>query len=99
MSSISAIALSGMSASQASLSSAAHNIANLSTPGFRRQQVSQASVDGGGVTTSVSRTPALGNELERDIVGQMAAKNSFLANLAVFRTSDSMMGTLLNMQA
>ena len=39
--SISAIALSGMNAAQTGLQVAAHNIANLNTAGFRRQQVLQ----------------------------------------------------------
>ena len=31
------------------------------------------------------------------MVGLLQAKNAFLANLAVFRTSDRMMGSLLDM--
>lgn len=36
--------------------------------------------------------------LECHIVGQLVAKNAFLANLTVFRTSNKMLGSLLNSQ-
>lgn len=96
MSSISAISLSGMNAAQTALDASGHNIANLGTPGFRREQVSQTSSATGGVTASLTRVSEPGNAIETDIVGQMVAKNSFLANLAVFRTGDKMLGALLD---
>ena len=96
MSSVSAISLSGMSAAKTALSVSAHNIANLSTVGFRREQVAQASMSSGGVTTSLTRAAEPGHSIETDIVGQLVAKNAFLANLAVFRTGDKMLGTLLD---
>lgn len=99
MTPISAIAQSGMSAALARLGGAAHNIANLGTQGFRRELVSQATIPGGGVTTTRSLAEQPGNALERDVVEQLAAKNSFLANLAVFRTSDEMLGSQLNIRA
>jgi flagellar hook protein FlgE len=40
-----------------------------------------------------------GSSLETDVVSQLQAKNAFLANLAVFKTSDKMAGALLNIQA
>jgi flagellar hook protein FlgE len=86
MSSTSSIALSGMNAAQSTLNSSAHNIANLNTSGFRRQEVVQSA-------------PELGSSLETDVVAQLQAKNSFLANLAVFKTSDKMAGALLNLKA
>lgn len=97
MSSTNAIALSGMNAAQTQLDTAAHNIANLSTPSFRRQQVQQATQpDGGGVSTSLGRADAEGASIETDMVAQLQAKNAFLANLAVFKTRDQMTGALLN---
>lgn len=72
-------------------------IANLNTPNFRRQQIRQASEPvAGGVTTTLSRAPQPGDAIEMNVVGQVQAKNSFLVNLAVFRTQDKVMGTLLN---
>ena len=96
MLSTSAIALSGMNAAQTSLQVSAHNIANLATDGFRRQQVAQRSEAAGGVSTELSRAANAGNALETDVVGLLQAKNAFLANLAVFRTGDRMMGSLLD---
>ena len=95
--SISSISLSGLNAARTSLDAAAQNIANLDTPDFRRQQVQQASEPGtGAVTTTWSRAASPGDAIETDVVGALQAKNSFLANLSVFRTQDKMMGALLN---
>lgn len=96
MSSISAIAMSGLSAAQLRLQSSAHNIANLSTDGFRRQQVQQASNPLGGVRTSITQAVQPGQTLEAEVVAQLQARTDFLANLAVFRTSDRMTGSLLD---
>lgn len=99
MSSISAISLSGMQAAQAVLGLSAHNIANLATDGFRRQQVTQSATQGGGVSTSLSQVDEVGNSLEADVVSQLVARNSFLANLVVFKASDRMMSALLDATA
>lgn len=96
MLSTSAIALSGMNAAQTSLQVSAHNIANLGTDGFRRQRVEQSTSAAGGVEASVSRVSQVGNSLETDVVDELQAKNSFLANLAVFTTNDRMTGALLD---
>jgi flagellar hook-associated protein FlgK len=96
MSSLSAISLSGLNAAQSSLDVSAHNIANLATGGFHRQRVVQSSAPEGGVTTVVARASAPGSALESDMVDMLQAKGSFLANLAVFRTGDRMMGSLLD---
>jgi flagellar basal body rod protein FlgF len=96
MLSTSAIALSGMSAAQTSLQASAHNIANLSTDGFRREQVLQTQAASGGVDASLVQAADSGSSLETDVVGLLQAKNSFLANLAVFRAGNRMMGSLLD---
>lgn len=93
---ISSISLSGMNAAQTRLLASAHNIANLRTDGFRREQVVQSAEAAGGVAASVKRSPVDGSAPETDLVGLLQAKNSFLANLAVFRTGDRMMGALLD---
>jgi len=95
---VSSIALSGMNAAQASLGSSAHNIANLGTPAFRREEVQQRTAAAGGVSTTVTRAALPGNDLERDVVSQLSARNAFLANLAVFRTSNEMTSTLLSLR-
>jgi len=96
MSPISATALSGMNAAQTGLQAAAHNIANLGTTGFRREQARLSADPSGGVSSSLVQSPEVGDALETDAVGLLQAKNAFLANLAVFKTSERMTGALLD---
>jgi flagellar hook-associated protein FlgK len=84
-----------MNPAQTACGAAAHNIANLSTAGFRRQEVAQTPVAGGGVEATVTTAARAGDALENDFVAQLVAKNQFLANLAVFRTNDRMTGAML----
>jgi flagellar hook protein FlgE len=98
MRSVSAISLSGMSAAQTVLGASAHNIANLATAGFRREQVVQASTASGGVTAALTPAAQPGVALESDLVDQLVAKNLFLANLAMFKTGDRMLGALLDVR-
>ena len=72
---------------------------HLNTPGFRRQEVVQSAQTGGGVTTNLTTAEVEGTAMETDIVAQLQAKNAFLANLAVFKTSDKLAGTLLDHSA
>ncbi len=99
MNSISSISLSGMNAAQTQLNASAHNIANSMTTDFRRQEVVQEADPQGGVNTNLVTAADQQQAIETDIVQQLQAKNAFLANLTVFRTSNQMMGTLLNTQA
>jgi len=95
MNSISSTALCGMNAAMARLNVAADNIAKLNTPGFRRQELQQSAQPGGvGASLAASRVP--GASLEADVLSQLQAKNAFLANLAVFKTSNKLAGTLLD---
>ena len=94
-----ALALSGMNAAQAGLRTSAHNIANLNTDGFRRQQVVQDEAQSGGVITTLAQAEDVGPAMETDIVGLLQSKNAFLANLAVFRTSDRLLGSLFDTNA
>jgi flagellar basal body rod protein FlgC len=98
VSSLSAIGLSGMKAAQLSVGASAHNIANLSTPGFRRDQVSRTSTVLGGVNVAMGSAAMPGPALETDMVGQLAAANQFLASLAVFRTQHEVLGSLLDIE-
>ena len=99
MSSLPLTALSGMQAAQTQLDVAAHNVANAQTPGFRRQQAALTAQPEGGVQARVTTLAQPGPALETDLVAQLQAKNAFLANLAVFRTSNRMAGALLDDQA
>ena len=93
------IAQSGMQAAQTQLQASAHNVANLVTPGFRRQEVEQRAQPDGGVSASISRAATAGSALESDVVTQLQARHAFLANLAVFKAADRMAGTLLDEKA
>ncbi len=95
----SSIALSGMNAAQQQLNASAGNIANLGTPGYRRQQVTQTADAQGGVTAVTGRAGLEGEALVKDLVAQLQAKNSYLANLAVFKAADKMAGVLLDRTA
>lgn len=99
MNALSSIALSGMNAAQARLDTTAHNVANVATEGFTRQETVQTEQPGGGVNTAVRQASTPGPALEADVVTQLQAKHSFIANLAVFKTSNQMAGALLDTQA
>ena len=96
MSSISSIALSGMHAAQAQLVTSAGNVANAQTDGYKRREVQQSPQPEGGISTQVVKSMQPGAVLEADLVSQLQAKNAFLANLAVFKTSDAIAGALLD---
>ena len=99
MPSVSSISLSGMSAAQTRLASSAHNIANTETTPFRRQEVVQSEQKDRGVSTALSKSAVEGAAMETDMVAQLQAKNAFLVNLAVFKTSNQMTGALLDQKA
>lgn len=99
-SSLSRISLSGMNAAQTRLQASAHNIANLNTDGFTRQEVVQSTMNGGGTLAKVSPSAnGPGSSLETDMVQQLQAKNDFLSNLAVFKASNAMIGSLIDIRA
>jgi flagellar hook protein FlgE len=99
MNSIYSVSLSGMTAAQTALDSAASNVANASTADYRRREVSNLQTAPGGVVAQVRRSETPGPALETDLVAQLQAKNAFLANLAAFKTSDAMAGALLDLKA
>ncbi|HMN94271.1 MAG TPA: flagellar basal body rod protein [Hydrogenophaga sp.] len=100
-------ALSGLRAAQLRLDSSAHNVANLQTPDFRRQEVTQSARTGhGGVDARVgheaTRPPpgAQGfGRLAEDLVGQRISLYSFKANLNTLKAHDRMLGALLDTRA
>jgi flagellar hook protein FlgE len=99
MSSISAIANSGLQAAQNRLGASAHNIANLNTPAFQRLRTEQVAVASpGGVMATAQREPQ-GAALEQEVVEQMSATYAFKANLQVLKAEDRMMGSLLDVRA
>ena len=99
MSSIASTARSGMQTAMLQLGTAAHNIANLQTSGFRRQQVVQQTHPEGGVVTAVAQAAQPGAALAGDLVQQMTAIYLFKANLQMLQTEHRMLGSLLDATA
>jgi flagellar hook-associated protein FlgK len=85
-----------MNAAQVALDSSANNIANANTKGYQRQVVVQQAQLGGGVAATVTKANTAGPDMEADVVSQLQAKHLFLANLAVFKSSNKMTGALLD---
>ena len=90
--SISAIALSGMNAANASLESAAQRIARMSM----RTAGDAATPMAGDVSPSLAPAASSDDRPEHDLVGLLQSKNAFLMNLSVFKTADAMTGALLD---
>ena len=99
MNSLSSISLSGMNAAQTQLSASANNIAKSGSTGYQRQEVVQQADPMGGVGTSTVRSAGEQQALVQDLVQQLQAKNAFFANLAVFRSNNQVIGTLVNLHA
>lgn len=99
MASLTSISLSGMSSAQTQMSVAAHNVANVNTPNFKRQQVNLSAQPQGGVVTEVNSTATPSADLVTDVLSQLQAKHAFVANLAVFKTHDKLAGRLLDQSA
>lgn len=100
MTTLAAIAQSGLQAAQLRLDTSAHNVANLNTPGFTRQVVDQQAAPAqGGVQARTGRSGQPGVALEAEAVEQMAATYAFKASLLVLRTADEMAGALLDVRA
>jgi flagellar basal body rod protein FlgC len=99
MSSIASIALSGLNAASNQLATAAHNIANAQTPGFRRQLVQQAAQPDGGVVVSIGQAAEPGDALVEDGVTQISATYAFKANVLAQKAQDRLLGGLLDLTA
>ncbi|WP_087747985.1 MULTISPECIES: flagellar basal body protein [unclassified Acidovorax] len=101
MASLSSIGNSSLQAAQLRLDASANNVANMNTPGYRRQAVAQQAVaDSAGVRATVQRQQeADGVALEKEAVEQMSATYAFKANLQTIKTQDEMMGALLDVKA
>lgn len=93
------VALSGMKAAQTRLDASAHNVANVQTDNFRRHEVTQEAQAAGGTTAIVRQAAAPGEALPRDLVEQISAGYSFVANLKVIKTQQQMSGALLDRKA
>jgi len=93
------VAQSGLQAAQNRLGASAHNVANGQTDGFKRVQAQATAQPQVGVQVTFSRAATEGADVNQDVVDQLSAKPSFAANLAVLKTADQMMGSLLDTKA
>lgn len=97
MTSLLSTSLSGINAAQLSMSAAATNIAHLGVDGFRREQVHQSAAAPAGVVATLGEAASPGEDLVADVVGLLQAKNSLLANFAVFKSDARTTGSLLDL--
>ena len=90
-------ALSGLNAAGAVINTAASNIANMETPGYKAGRVELASAaDGEGV--EVEGVTHDGDEdIASDLVSLRLGQTLYRANAAVIRVGDQLTGTLLDM--
>ncbi len=99
MNPVSSTALSGLQSAQTRLNASANNVANVQTPGFRRDEVQAEANPAGGVNTRVDKAAETGVNLEQEAVEQMSATIAYKANLQVIKASDRMAGALLSERA
>jgi flagellar hook-associated protein FlgK len=88
-------ALSGLNAASLRMAASANNVANMNTPGYRRQGVEQAALPSGGVSATVTQAAEPGVELTEEVVEQKMALYSFKANVLVLQTQDQVQRALL----
>lgn len=98
----------GMQAFQRALGTSGHNVANSLTDGFKPQQAAlqegasggvAAIVSGGRDTAAAFPAEAGGTDLENEMVQSLQYKHGFDLSAKVVKTSDEVMGTLLNIKA
>ena len=98
-------AVSGMQAAITRQDVTAHNVANVTTPGYEQETPYQTDVSPQGTRIShIARTPnadpnVSNTDLAKETVAQKENSSSLQANLQVARTQDRMTGTLFDMFA
>lgn len=99
--------VSGMRVAQARLDSSAHDVANMSTAGFRpsRVEVAEAAGRSGAVVTGISAAGQAppqglsGTDLAEEIPEQIVAGAVYGANAAALRAQDETTRSLLDVLA
>jgi flagellar hook-associated protein FlgK len=94
-------ALSGMLASRTAATTTAANIANASTPGYKRQVTSMNAEETGGVSAKVSGSASDGDndvDLATEILDMKQAEISFKANASVWEAGADMWDALASMK-
>lgn len=90
-----------MKAFGTSLEATAHNLANMSTEGYRPlRTVLGEGPAGQGVEAQVSRISGAGGvDVAREMVDMMVAERGFSANATMLRSAEETTGALLNLIA
>jgi len=97
--------VTGMNAATVRQGVAAHNVANVNTPGFAQYTVNQTDMAPEGTRiASLSRTtntdPTRSNvDLAETSKEQIISKGSLAANATVFKAKDKMMGEVIDLIA
>ncbi len=91
--------LSGLQAAGLRLATAAHNTANLNTPGARAQRVAQTEQARLGGTRAEVRTSESEPDLATETVEQISAGHAFRASAAMIRAQNEQLGTVLDLLA
>ena len=100
MLSVSSTSQSAMSAAQNSMELSASQVAAAaSVSNSPRQRVPEAERAEGEASVKQANAAEAGPSMETDLVGMLQEKNSFLANLAVFRNSERMTGGLISLNS
>ncbi len=104
-------AVSGILASTTLINTSAHNVANISTEGFKKDEVHLSSRASGGVDARVEKSTEPGLalyssdgtlitgsnvNLAEEVVNQILAKTMLKASAQVIKTVDKMQGSLLD---
>lgn len=97
--SVMSTALSGLNAAQATLSAAASNVANVSTPDYTPLKANTTAGPGGAIVTGFrpSGPAGLGGvALDQEMVSMVQAKNAYAASATLVRAADEMAADLLD---
>jgi flagellar hook-associated protein FlgK len=90
-------ALSGLNAAGAVINTAASNIANVETPGYKAGRVELASAPNGDGVEVAGVTREGDVDLVNEVVSLRQGQLLYRANAAVVRVGDRLTGTLLDM--
>jgi flagellar hook protein FlgE len=100
------IGVSALQANLRALDSASHNIANANTTGFQPQQASFQEQKNGGVIVNISQASridsggdASGTDLATEIVNTIEYKAGFDLSAKLVKTSNELLGTLIDISA
>ena len=90
--------ISAMNAASFSFGVSAHNLANMSTEGFKASEVTNIETPSGGPRPVVHKTEH-GTDVTKEIIRQKQLTYDFKANAKVIQAHDQMVGTIIDILA